>query len=68
MKAIDAKNKKLEKTLSQLGTLTALATEEVDKIHSASQVAKDKLVQIQQEIEQIYTTIEEPLLLIDKDE
>lgn len=60
------KSKQLEKSLSQIGTLAAIASDEIEKANVATQAASQKLMQLQSEIEQIYITLDEPLVIVSK--
>ena len=61
----DVKTKQIEKSLNKLGSLAADATDTLIKANEATEAIAAKLISIQNEIEQIYTTLEEPLLLYD---
>ena len=62
----DMKATQLEKDLSRIGATVSLASDELIQAEKRVQAASHKLVQIQQEIDQLYTTLKEPLLLVDK--
>ncbi len=59
----DERLKKVERQLSKLGALVALAAEDAAIAKQRADDAERRMVQAGQEIEQLYTTLTEPLLL-----
>lgn len=63
-----AKQRQMEIALSRIGAQLTLTTDILLHAEKEVQAATKSLVQIQQEIEQIYITLEDPLLLVGKDD
>jgi len=60
MESSHAKNRQLERALSQLGALAATAADDLERI-------ADNMVQLQSNIERIYMILGEPLALAEKE-
>ena len=62
----DLQNKRVENELSKLGALISIAEDDVLSAEASIFATKIKLQKIQQEIEQLYITLNDPFLTTNK--
>ncbi len=67
-KGKDIRIARIERELSRLAALVSLAADDVSRAEKEMRAAAQKLVDVQQGMEQIYMTLEEPFVSIDMDE
>lgn len=63
-KGKDMRDKKIERELSRIASLVALATEDAEQSKTAAASAKARLDLARTEIEQLYMTLDEPFAII----